>query len=265
MARPAYKPNDIRAIYQLERTFWNMLAREPYQKLSVRSLVSESGLNKNTFYYHFKNLDDLASHAVAEVLAHELAEEMLAATLSRDFVGIALRTLAQPSMQERFARMALVLSPHGDALREIVEHELVAIWANLLDVPQDNQDRMLILRFVAGGLVSAMKNRGAAPMASVIEGLLSSPAIEHCVGELREWRSPEAPVGTSHTNGPRLEKPGPQEREAVEVPRGWGPAGGPAPTGEGGCVCRCAFSGWTPGGEPGVPGEGGVSVSLETR
>ena len=79
MARPKYGRGDARAREKLIDTFWDLLEAEPYTHMSVREICRESGLNKNTFYYHFSDLDELADEAVARALPVELAQLLVAA------------------------------------------------------------------------------------------------------------------------------------------------------------------------------------------
>lgn len=43
----------------IERNFLELLAERPISEISVNAIAEKSGLNRNTFYYHFKNVPDL--------------------------------------------------------------------------------------------------------------------------------------------------------------------------------------------------------------
>ena len=73
MARPKYETGDVQARERLADAFWNLLEGEPYTQMSAREVCRKAGLNKNTFYYHFSDLDELADEAVARALPVELA------------------------------------------------------------------------------------------------------------------------------------------------------------------------------------------------
>lgn len=57
MPRPHYKKGDDTARDKLEAAFWDALAEGPYEGISVVGLCRAAGVNKNTFYYHFDNID----------------------------------------------------------------------------------------------------------------------------------------------------------------------------------------------------------------
>lgn len=61
MARPTYGIGDMQARERLIASFWSLLEGEAYTQMSVREVCREAGLNKNTFYYHFGSLDELAN------------------------------------------------------------------------------------------------------------------------------------------------------------------------------------------------------------
>ena len=44
---------------QLADALRHKLATKPLQKITIRELVEECGLNRQTFYYHFKDIYDL--------------------------------------------------------------------------------------------------------------------------------------------------------------------------------------------------------------
>lgn len=56
---------------KLTEAFRNRLERMPYAKIKITDLCRDCEVNRQTFYYHFKNLNDLAAyfiHSEAETL-----------------------------------------------------------------------------------------------------------------------------------------------------------------------------------------------------
>ncbi|SDB30776.1 TetR/AcrR family transcriptional regulator [Eubacterium oxidoreducens] len=58
----------------IKETFWKMLDEKPLSQITVKSLVEECGINRNSFYYHFKDLPDLIQSIVMEE-AERIIEE----------------------------------------------------------------------------------------------------------------------------------------------------------------------------------------------
>lgn len=50
------------------QSFMRLLNRLPFDKISVKDIVEDSGINRNTFYYNFKDIYDL----VDEILQNEV-------------------------------------------------------------------------------------------------------------------------------------------------------------------------------------------------
>ena len=46
--------------------FFKLLADRPYKKITVSDVTQECGINRMTFYYHFKDLNDLVERAFEE-------------------------------------------------------------------------------------------------------------------------------------------------------------------------------------------------------
>lgn len=43
----------------IANAFWKLLSQKPYHKITVKNIVEECHINRNTFYYHFKSIPDL--------------------------------------------------------------------------------------------------------------------------------------------------------------------------------------------------------------
>lgn len=46
--------------------FMNMLEERQLKQITIREITKESGLNRNTFYYHFKDIPDLIEYILIE-------------------------------------------------------------------------------------------------------------------------------------------------------------------------------------------------------
>src|SRR5690606_40839879 len=58
---------------RLEAAFFDLLSATPYQDVTISALVREAGVNRNSFYYHYTDLDDLARSATDNVVLSEIA------------------------------------------------------------------------------------------------------------------------------------------------------------------------------------------------
>ena len=44
--------------------FWQLLEEKPFNKITVQNIVERCHLNRNTFYYHFQDIPNLAEYTV---------------------------------------------------------------------------------------------------------------------------------------------------------------------------------------------------------
>lgn len=63
MPRPRHDSRCCRQ-ERLENAFWELLADRDYRKITVTDVVREAGVNRNSFYYHFSSLPELADSAI---------------------------------------------------------------------------------------------------------------------------------------------------------------------------------------------------------
>ena len=64
MPRPRHDSEVLPAKERLENAFWELLADRDYRKITVTDVVREAGVNRNSFYYHFSSLPELADSAI---------------------------------------------------------------------------------------------------------------------------------------------------------------------------------------------------------
>lgn len=50
----------------IEETFLKLLSERPLNQITVKDIVEDCGINRNSFYYHFKDLPDLVEAIVGE-------------------------------------------------------------------------------------------------------------------------------------------------------------------------------------------------------
>ncbi len=50
----------------IKETFLNLLNDRPLDKITVKDIVEECGINRNSFYYHFQDIPDLLGHIVKD-------------------------------------------------------------------------------------------------------------------------------------------------------------------------------------------------------
>ncbi len=50
----------------ISEVFWQLLEEKPYNKVTVQNIVERCEVNRNTFYYHFQDIPNLAEYSIME-------------------------------------------------------------------------------------------------------------------------------------------------------------------------------------------------------
>lgn len=54
----------VRTRAAIDRAFRSLLARMPYDKITVSAVAREAGINRKTFYLHYLSIDELLAHII---------------------------------------------------------------------------------------------------------------------------------------------------------------------------------------------------------
>lgn len=150
MARPKYTAGETTAREKLESAFWNQLAEKSYSKITVASLVSEAGLNRNTFYYYFDSVDDMARAAFEETLV-PVFPLFAGQVLQLDIVAADVRL--PEDFGERFNHLRLFIRGDSPLLVSMVKDTLRTIWLDYFGIAYDEltMREMFLLEYMIGG------------------------------------------------------------------------------------------------------------------
>lgn len=89
--------------------FWQILEEKPYSKITVQNIVEYCQVNRNTFYYHFRDIPDLAEYSI-QAWAEQVIKE------NCEF-GSPLNCIT-PMAEELTRRKAAVIHIYRSAHRE---------------------------------------------------------------------------------------------------------------------------------------------------
>ena len=64
MPRPRLDCDTPSAIQRMINAFWHLLSERRYRNITVTDIVRRANVNRNSFYYHFNKLDELAYRAI---------------------------------------------------------------------------------------------------------------------------------------------------------------------------------------------------------
>ena len=131
----------------LKSALLRLLEERPLREITVKDLVQSCGVNRNTFYYHFKDIP-----ALLEELVADQADRIIAAQGPALSLADCLETAARFALERRQAVLHINQSAHRDLFelclmdvcRRVVEDYAAATAGG---VPIPAEDRAVIIRF----------------------------------------------------------------------------------------------------------------------
>ena len=162
MPRPRRDSEILPAKDRLENAFWELLSEREYNKITVTDIVRTADVNRNSFYYHFSGLPELAASAIL----HAVEDTPMPGVPGRDFnpdtewrKHVTAR-LRDPEQRQRLDRLALLAGPHSSpelvsSLKEFGRLTMISVLgldADSLDLKTD-----LMLDFTVGGMLAVLQ------------------------------------------------------------------------------------------------------------
>ena len=159
MARPKKTEDGIDARQRICDALWDLLEVYELREITISMITSKAGCNRGTFYYYFKDLDDL----LGEALSNDLMKKSFVAELI-----FRISTGDETAVREVFdgdvvRRLSIVVNHAGIELAFGKVFELlVNIWSSIL-CPDGGkikpEAQAIVLYYVGGllGMVAAME------------------------------------------------------------------------------------------------------------
>lgn len=183
----------------LSEAFSELLKEKPFEQITVTDIARKAGLNRQTFYYHFRDLYDLIAFSVKRRIHAILPDMESTQDWELDLVAV-LNVLREERDSVYKLRHSL---DQGYVKRFMREHVSDLVGSFIMQTqPEERlteQDRRLIAQFFGAGLIDILDSW-------VDEGMLEPPehlvrrlslfladSIEIAVRQLAEARS--APLG----------------------------------------------------------------------
>ena len=131
----------------VKAAFLRLLEERPLREITVKDIVQSCGGNRNTFYYHFRDIP-----ALLEELITDQADRIIAAQGPALSLADCLETAARFALERRQAVLHINQSAHRDLFelclmdvcRRVVEDYAAAAIGS---VPIPPEDRAVIIRF----------------------------------------------------------------------------------------------------------------------
>lgn len=161
MARPKKIEGVPTAKEAIKAEFWKLYEQKPLERISVKEVCEGAGVNKTTFYYHFRDIQEVLASIEQECLPLEAPEMLVELLIAEDRAEVVSRFLSK--MGARFERYCVLLSSRGDPDFAKKAKETMALrWCEKLGIDYDAlpPDARLTIRFSMGGAISIFADHG---------------------------------------------------------------------------------------------------------
>ena len=134
-------------------SFTRLLSERPFEKITVRDIVDDCGVTRNTFYYHFEDV-----YAVWEELLAQEAQRALAAVETSGSWQEAFLEAARFAMENKRAAMHICRSSRRDELYRYMSESTGRILERYVDDRTagsgvSDEDKRLLVRFYRCAIV----------------------------------------------------------------------------------------------------------------
>lgn len=160
MARPKKADRDEMATVKIENAFWSLLETERYSDITVLRVSQEAGINRNSFYYHYKDIDDLAYKAFMNNANNEVSRTLVSALLSSFQEGQAAPVIDM-SILPHSKRIMLCARSDSPYLNQLVDDLLKTVWFESMSIREEllTEEEKVQVRFISAGLVAVLGSR----------------------------------------------------------------------------------------------------------
>lgn len=140
---------------RIEEAFFAVLETTPFEKITISAIVKSAHVHRNSFYYYFGDLNDLARSAVANLLLPDLPALLASGIAPRsEQFGEAFHRAAVTNGNLR--KLAAVTGKHSTAhLRNTLKVSLIELWCDVfgIDPAQVSPVVMKTVNIAIGGML----------------------------------------------------------------------------------------------------------------
>lgn len=129
----------------IKASFLGLLEERPLREITVKDIVQDCGVNRNSFYYHFKGVPELLEEIVMEHSARIIEEQGPSPTLAG-----CLEAAAGFALEHRQAMLHINQSAHRELFEQClmdVCRRAVLNYTDSLFRPLSREDRDVLVRF----------------------------------------------------------------------------------------------------------------------
>ena len=132
----------------IKEAFWKLLNEQPLNQISVREIVEECGINRNSFYYHFQDIPSLIEEIVMDA-ANSLIQQYPSIETIDEAIEIAFRFTLENKKAVMHICNSVNRNIYEQYLMRICEYVVTTYFDTVFaDAKIDENDRDTIILFV---------------------------------------------------------------------------------------------------------------------
>lgn len=161
MSKTEYK-NSIQSRRKIASAYLSLLANKN-NKFTVTDIVKKIGINRGTFYLHFKNLDEVASYIEDELADNfKVIEEDFRQNEIDKSPEIILNKFNEIFSKDiEYYRLVINVCEQNTVLVEKIKRYLINTISNNFKVMKyvmDHENFKIVVQYIVGGVVNAYMN-----------------------------------------------------------------------------------------------------------
>jgi len=175
MARPRNADIEDSALYKIDAAFWRLLESMDFSLITMKLLAQEAGINRNSLYYHFANMQEVAAAAFNNVVCDEISNLFIDSLLllPESIEG----NWEQMQLPERIRKIHLFAKSESPLLRSLLKGSLTARWFQKLHIRSEALsplDKMQI-DYIVNGFIGLIGNESIAQDYRLLAAFPKSP------------------------------------------------------------------------------------------
>lgn len=174
---------------RIKEAFWKLLEENDYTNITISMLAKSAGVNHNTIYRYYKNIDELALALFDETLLKVIPGQLIEAYRQGD-TGL-LCLLQDPNIIIHWRRACLFFRNNSSLLCTTCRKKLRNIWLKELGInaeilPIEEQAE---LDFIFSGLAAVAGTALVHNDATLIAALLKRPVAQSILNYLASMKN----------------------------------------------------------------------------
>ena len=195
MARPPKNAEGPSATERMESAFWDCMGEMPFSEITVRDIVGRAKVNRNSYYYHYDSMWDLAQAAIEHAKFATLARVLLGDSSASDEDDT---DVAASQAKVGFDHLRMLAGENGNQrLLEDAKRAVVNEWLGLfgLDAATLPNELRSSIDFVFGGMTALLAANRSGGLDTFESTVVDSDLLSTSIGMLRGELDPQGDVG----------------------------------------------------------------------